>query len=1253
MTTTQATRETLAPSVAPAGRRGSASSLATRCAGPVLVAVLSMLAVVQALQLWKWRPGLPLSLAGDSPQLLTQLTAVLEGARYQSSGHVGAPFGLNGSWFATADQLNFAILRTIGLFTNTTATAAVILFVAGFPAAALSAYWLARQLGIHRPAAVMVGTLFAVLPGHQTWFTHLWIATYWVMPLGVWLALRTLQGQPLWPPLHELTSAGPKRRPAALLAARTVLMALAIGLSDVYYVAFTLVLLAVALMVRMARTRRVVPLLPGIASALLVALPCALSLALTVRGRAGDLVTSDLPAQRTIGEAERYSGKLIDLVLPWNEHRFEPFAFLTTAYGYAAPPSVEHPALGFVALAGVTGLLWVTLRNLAGGHRVPATLGSLTVLLLVAIAFYTKGGLGSVVALFFTPQIRTWSRLVVVIGLFGLLAVGMWASRPGRSRRAAWPLAAGLILLGVLDQTNPGVAPDYQALRATQQDLIRFTATVRQSTGPGCAVFQLPVTRYPEEPPPGSMGDYDHFLPSLASPPDLAWSYGAMRGTARADWQLALPVADTPRLLDDLAAAGFCAVEVNRSGYANGTDPTADLAKALGPAVAQTRDGDLAAYSLAARREAIDALPAGQRPAERDDVLRPTLVTLGGSLVDLDPDGVPRQWTGSSADLRVANMGAASRTLQISFDVTALDGRPGELKVAGPVQGTTSFALTGAATHVVLDVTAAPGLTTLALTSRCHGDDHPRRGRRRRGPPVRQHHRRERHRHRQRVLGAAVRRRLAAVRPIAGAGELVTARQDRDRSAPERPAEGPAPSGLVRWAPVALLGLLLLALTRSAGAGISDPDTLWHVLAGDHLRATWQFAGPDPLSQFTTEPWVLTQWLPELGLSLAHGWGGLPAVALLADLGRLAVCIAVYVGCRREAGPLPAALVTAVTVLGSAASLSPRPQLVGFALLAVTTTAWLATARDLRVRWWLVPLAWVWASSHGTWVVGIMLGAAVSVGLVADRRVDLRSGRAAARGPGPLRGGRPGHAARAPAARDVRHGAGGQPLHPGVAPAGARRARHARPARPGAARRRDVVLPARAGQLDLRRGPAGRPGVGPQLCPQRGHRGDHPRSPGCPRARPRAGAAPTCRGPEPAVVAVLVAVSVAVGAVAAWSGPRAPVGVPTGMSAALRSLPDGSVVYNDDLLGGWLLWSFPELRPTRDTRAELFGPESARAYLRDLQAQDGWQASVERDHPSAALIGADTPLATALADESGWTVVRRERGYVLLEPPRG
>ena len=105
-------------------------------------------------------------------------------------------------------------------------------------------------------------------------------------------------------------------------------------------------------------------------------------------------------------------------------------------------------------------------------------------------------------------------------------------------------------------------------------ELQEFTTTLGAKLGPDCAVLQLPVTSFPEEPPSGSMGDYDHLLPGIFSPSRLSWSYGGIRGTQRADWQLALPVGDQKRLLEDAAAAGFCAVEIDHDGYTEASDPS-------------------------------------------------------------------------------------------------------------------------------------------------------------------------------------------------------------------------------------------------------------------------------------------------------------------------------------------------------------------------------------------------------------------------------------------------------------------------------------------------------------------------------------------------------------------------------------------------------------------------------------------------------------------------------------------------------
>ncbi len=65
--------------------------------------------------------------------------------------------------------------------------------------------------------------------------------------------------------------------------------------------------------------------------------------------------------------------------------------------------------------------------------------------------------------------------------------------------------------------------------------------------------------------------------------------------------------------------------------------------------------------------------------------------------------------------------------------------------------------------------------------------------------------------------------------------------------------------------------------------------------------------------------------------------------------------------------------------------LAMRPQVLSFLLVAVTTAAWMRTREDGRLRWWLIPLTWVWAMVHGMWPIGIGLGVIAVAGLALDR----------------------------------------------------------------------------------------------------------------------------------------------------------------------------------------------------------------------------------------------------------------------------
>jgi hypothetical protein len=445
-----------------------------------------------------------------------------------------------------------------------------------------------------------------------------------------------------------------------------------------------------------------------------------------------------------------------------------------------------------------------------------------------------------------------------------------------------------------------------------------------------------------------------------------------------------------------------------------------------------------------------------------------------------------------------------------------------------------------------------------------------------------------------------------------------------------------------------LPGLLLCFLVLRPLGPVRDPDALWHVVAGDHLLQTGQFVLTDPLSAGSDKTWILNQWLPEVVMHWADAAYGLAGVAWLLCLGSLMIFTAVLSACRQWSSPLVSAVVLAVTFLALSGSLSPRPQLVTFALTAVTTSAWLRTRRDGRPRWWLVPMTWVWAMSHGMWFMGPVVGAAVVVGLVLERRLSAREG-------------------------------GRQLLVPmlsvaaaGLTPVGLRL--FASPFQVGgvtplirewqppglldpavvaaltlvtivvlAQRRRVSVewstIALLLLSLVLALSWSRTVGLGAViLAPLAAHALQdllgQPVEPASRRERWTSWAA----GLSALVIAALIAPTVA----------ASPAIGPNGLDAALSRLPSGTVVCNDQIDGGWLMLRHPALRPTMDTRAELYSIERIRSYLTFVSGATGWESYPQAVKCSHVLMPSAAPVVVALENSGRWRVVSTADDYTLL-----
>ncbi|HUP85601.1 MAG TPA: hypothetical protein VM143_08035 [Acidimicrobiales bacterium] len=172
----------------------------------------------------------------------------------------------------------------------------------------------------------------------------------------------------------------------------------------------------------------------------------------------------------------------------------------------------------------------------------------------------------------------------------------------------------------------------------------------------------------------------------------------------------------------------------------------------------------------------------------------------------------------------------------------------------------------------------------------------------------------------------------------------------------------------------ALLGL------RIGLRPLGDNSLFIHLRTGIDLVRTGHIPRSDPYS-FTAagDAWVVQSWLASAAYGVAERLGGFEAVRLLHGL--LYALLAGVLGRSVRTGSAWRTALAGVLAIGlGIVYWSPRP--LAFGLLGLAATVWVVERR--RKWWWLLPIVWVWANAHGSFVLG--LGWLVLV--VAGERLD-------------------------------------------------------------------------------------------------------------------------------------------------------------------------------------------------------------------------------------------------------------------------
>ena len=686
----------------------------------IATALVATLVAIVDLKLWKMDADVPLFGAdGDAGYYLATVKNVVEHGWFWHNPDLGAPFGQANYDFAApfGDVAHYVIVVALDLVLGDPVAVFNAFFLVCFPLIAVVSYAVLRDLGAAPVAALVTGVLFAFLPYHLLRHQgHLFLTSYYAIPLGVWLVVTLAEGRTL------LARGGSRRRLLAVVGACVVA-----GAASNYYAVFTLLLLAcVVPLAALARgSWRVVR--QGAAVAAIVAASFALCHSPAIIHPLLEGANENVGA-RAASESELYALTLTHMVIPRPNHRVEALAAHGRGYASSTPLPVGEgfsPALGTVATLGFAlALITLLATGLGAGARSlrrtrTAAAGAVA---LAAFLIGTVGGGSALIAYELSPQVRAWNRLSLVVGFAALLAVALALTALGERLRArgrpAWALgvlAAIVGVVGILDQTSPADAPNYPAVAAAWNADEQFVSALQERLPAGARVVQLPYMSYPENGPLRGIPDYD-LLKGYLHSEDLRWSYGAVRGRP-ADWLAQHQALAPERLAAAAAAAGFGAVYLDRAGYADGgAAAAAALERVAGPGHSGTSaDGRLQFFDLRdAGARLADLTGRSERARLSAALLRPVALGFGDGFAKVIRGESGFRWAGPDARLTLDNPrgGRSARFVAQLFGGTAA---PSAVTLTLPDGARRTFAVTDQGLPVSVPLAVGPGETTLRL----------------------------------------------------------------------------------------------------------------------------------------------------------------------------------------------------------------------------------------------------------------------------------------------------------------------------------------------------------------------------------------------------------------------------------------------------------------------------------------------------------------------------------------------------------
>jgi hypothetical protein len=706
----------------------------------ILTALVTGVLTTTALELWNAKLTVPLTYWGDALATADHFKTVMETGWFTYQPLLGAPYGQTYSDFPTAENLNFMAAGVFGFITRNFMVAMNLYYFAGFIAAALTALWLFRRLAISKSVSLVLATLFALAPYHfLRGESHLFLASYYIIPLSIEIVIRAIRGEALW---TKLPRGSKWYRWLTSQAAGTLVILLLTATTETYYAVFFLILIAFAGLVRLIRTgewhRFWGAAIAGAVTAFalfLNTLPASIYAAINGQNPAS--------LMRSRAETEIYALKLSQLILPWDGNRIPFLQHIRTLYDQKYPLVSESPALGAVAAIGFIAMFLVVGYVVATAIRPRIRAAhfqdrfglftQLAALTFVAFLFSTIGGLSTLIS-FVTSSLRGWNRMSIYIAILSLAAVGVmldgairWLHRKsnkGRTtqRAIAFVICGCVLAVGYVDQTPSHPSAAYPAtISAFERDAAWF-ARIDRVLPADAEVLQLPYQAFPETVGPTGTQSSDVLIPFLHTT-DIRWSGGGIKGRPRADWPGVIEQYSPADIVKLAAASGFSGIHLDRAALEldQSKKLEKELSEALGAEPMVSTDKRFVFFDIRKARAAIrQEFSKSELTKVEAAVVSPVITDISATFASTEnTDGTTVERSGSPVSpvpLTSANTKPINAELVGSVTLVGLDIAPGRVVISLPDGTRHEIPLVDGRGTISLPIVVPPGVSGVTIT---------------------------------------------------------------------------------------------------------------------------------------------------------------------------------------------------------------------------------------------------------------------------------------------------------------------------------------------------------------------------------------------------------------------------------------------------------------------------------------------------------------------------------------------------------